>query len=316
MKIVAITKTFRGEEFALASLESIYPYVSKVIYVHSNTSWNGRIGNTVIHEVSKHPDPDHKIVHLKIDTEDQAVQYQAGYDCAMANYGYDFLMMVDTDEVWAKADIEKAIEHLKSNRAGQAFICKMWSYIKSPFFRVDPEDAGQPVVFIRKGFKIDGIRGFNLKKTLMDNVWIHHFCSVRKSLEEVWAKHEDSCGVENEPKVDKEFWIEQKWNKLPYSASLLPLANHAHSWQRVRVVDFGDLPEVLRSNDFVKSFKKYNFTQKFGINRKGSDFLDRMKDLNVPEGFGPRHPEWNIPSKKNRYLMAIGSWICLRRKKQ
>lgn len=307
MKIVAITKTFRGEEFALASLEAIYPYVSKVVYVHSNESWAGRTGNTVIHEISKHPDPERKIEHIKLNSRDQAAQYQAGYECAEAHYDYDYLMMVDTDEVWARADLEKAIQHLRSNQTAKAFTCNMWSYIKSPFFRVTPKDRLTPVVFIRKGCKIEGIRGCGLvPKFHMQDVWMHHFCSVRKSLDEVWAKHEDSCGVEKVPKVDKSFWIQQKWNKLPTSNNLLPLSNYAHHWESVRVIGIVDLPEVLRSSAFVKSFEKYNFTQKFGISKENEQIQERLNELKLPDGFGPGHPEWKIPSKRNRYLMAIG----------
>ncbi len=304
-KIVAIVKTFRGEEFALASLDSIYPYVSKVIYVHSNVSNNGRIGNTVIHEISKHPDPDQKIAHLKVDATKPDAQYEAGYDCAVTHYDHDFLMLVDTDHVWAKADIEKSIEILRNEQISKVFTCNAWNYIKSPFFRVEPKDTINPAVFIRKGSKIPRNGGIGLFSHYhMEDVWIHHFNSVRKSLEEVWAKHEDSS---NEKKVDKSFWIKQKWNKLPYSADLSPISSHAHTWKRVRVVDFEDLPEVLTNNEFVRQFKTYNFTQKYAKNKEKDETNDRLRALNVPEGFGPGHPQWNVPSKRNRYMMAIGA---------
>ena len=67
MKIVALYKTFSGNEFIEDSLNSIYNYVEKIVCVNSNISWSNSVGNTVHSKVmdwKNKYDIENKIINL------------------------------------------------------------------------------------------------------------------------------------------------------------------------------------------------------------------------------------------------------------
>jgi len=304
MKLISITKTFRGECLCIPSLESVYPYMHKMIYVHSNVSWQNKNGNTVaplIEQWKRDNDKHNKIMNVYYDTNSQIGQYEKALETAK-QFDYDFLMLVDTDEVWARKDIEAAIKFIDGDKEHMGFKSSMYSYVKSPFYRIVPYDMLSPVVFIRKGAGINGCRGsLTEKQVTIPGIEFHHFCSVRKSFTTVWDKHVASCAEENEPMVDRAEWINGVWNKLPNAFNLLPLKNHTANWKTAERIKIEQLPESMLGDKFTMSFQDYNFNvnykfSKFGINEKDgvvdydvviptikpleeiSEIIDRMKD--------------------------------------
>lgn len=261
-KIFAIYKTFRGEEFALESLMSIYPYVSGVLFVHQDIGWDGRTGNTVRSVVEKAYDPENKVFHLNLEgkhTQDEQYNAAIKWLNSPSNTGYkcdfDYLQLIDTDEVWDDENYQRVLEAINSGRE-ENYRCRMYDYIKSPFYQIEPVSPLRSMCFVHRSFvkpNALNIRGVLLPGTNLDNVLFHHFCSVRKNVEEVWAKHAASCGIEREPIEDKQEWIERVWNKLPDAINLLPLKNHNRQWRSVKAVSVDSLPPVLRSNALVLS---------------------------------------------------------------
>lgn len=260
-RIVVITKTFHGGEFAVESMESVYPYAHKMVYVHSDESWTGTMaGNNVaplIEEWARTRDTQGKIVNLKATGKSQVEQYAQGFDWIYQNVpDFDFIMYVDTDEVWDGAELEKATAYLQSS-AAQAFCARMVTYIKSPFFQISGEPLA-PVVFVRKGSNYSGVRGNGITdKFLMKDVTFHHFCSVRSSFEEVWKKHQASCACENVPLVDKQEFME-KWDKIPASKNLLPIGGSEHHWPSATLIPPTKLPRILQKNKLVRSWMNYH----------------------------------------------------------
>jgi hypothetical protein len=303
MKIFALCKTFRGEEFAYASLESIYKWVSGVLYVHQENGWDGREGNTVREIVKTFPDSENKIHHLDIEgkkTQNEQVDEGVVW-LEKHNIDYDYLMLIDTDEVWDDEGWKKAVLHIQNSKH-DFYTCMTHTFIKSPFYRVTPDAPIYPVVFVKRELVKTGgpmnIRGSGLTGVTrkMLDVYYWHFCSVRKSLTEVWEKHIASCGTENEPIVNKEEWIKEKWNKLPFSTDLLPLAKHKSNWHAVETITIEELPRAVRNTEIVQAWKRYPQTVNIRPLNK-----DDLRKAGLPENFGPSHPDWNIPSKKNRF---------------
>ena len=112
MRIIALYKTFSGEEFVEASIESIYNSVSEIVMVHSNVSWSGEKGNTVLPVVQRwaeEKDKKNKIINLVGDFRDQNAQYNHGLSFIRRKLGfYDFVLLIDTDEVWDRDNLYRA----------------------------------------------------------------------------------------------------------------------------------------------------------------------------------------------------------------
>lgn len=302
LRIVAIIKTFRGDEFAVASLESIYHHMTKIVYVHSNVSWTGQKGNTVaplIEAWKKQYDVADKIVNLYFDSADQNAQYQHALEYAKKHCQYDYKLLIDTDEVWDRQSIAAAIEHAAAHPERDGWYVNMHTYIKSPFYRIEPIDRCKPAVLIKKGLGINGVRGVMTPNSelLPHPIVMHHFCAVRKSLSLVWEKHTNSCSTEAEPMVPKEFWVKNVWNKLPNAEDLLPLKRHRSAWKRVRQVTLDELPEALRGDPFTLAFLNYPY-KVYGKPDVQQQTAESME-------FGPGHPDWTRkPFMRKKWLQA------------
>ena len=260
--IIAVYKLFQGEEFLESSIESIYPYVKKIICVSSSLSWTGKTGNTcrvLIEEWKRRFDIEDKIIKLDCKISEQAEQYQEAFTYLKKNdINYDFIMYIDSDEVWDAVMMEKAITYLDTVPA-QAFTAQMHTYIKSPFYRVKNEPLA-PVVFVRSGNDYSGVRGNGVKdKFFMDGVYFHHFCSVRKNLSTVWDKHITSCSSEKVPLENKQQWINEKWNGLPYTKNLLPISGGTVThWAEVEEITMNEFPQLLQRNKLIGAWEKFH----------------------------------------------------------
>lgn len=160
MNIVALYKTWQGEEFVEASIESVYPHVSKMVFVHSKVSWQGEEGNTVMPIVNRwrlQRDVGNKMFDIVGNFTDQNDQYNAGIDYIRhLEPDYDYIWLVDTDEVWEDKHFMQAKRAL--SRPGyttrfNVFTCSLFTYVKSIFYRIDPIEHCEPSVFITKNVK-------------------------------------------------------------------------------------------------------------------------------------------------------------------
>ena len=80
MTIVALYKTFRGKEFLVPSIQSIYNHCDYLVFVSSEIGWDGEAGNNTLEVVSAFPDPLNKIRIIKHDTTSQKEQYSKGME--------------------------------------------------------------------------------------------------------------------------------------------------------------------------------------------------------------------------------------------
>lgn len=266
MKIVSLTKTFSGNEFIIPAIESLYGFVDHFVFVNSNVSWNNETGNTVkpiVEDWQNKYDTENKIIHFDCNATTQKQQYDSGYNYIRENLDADWIMIFDTDEVWDFINIERAKHLLKTSHNYNAISCNMHTYIKSPFYRVEPPEYCKPTVFIRPIFYgLQGIRGNGVTPRLFcEDLFFHHFTYVRYNEDDVFKKVNTSLlgdceDVPNTTLVDMKKWKKEKWDKMPRAYNFHTTKNFEKSWHRLKVIKENDLPLSVQGSEIINQWKK------------------------------------------------------------
>lgn len=262
LKIVGLCKTFSGHEFVEAALEAVYPFLDKIVFVNSDISWLGKPGNTVrplIEQWQEENDSEEKIVHLNGSWKKQMDQYDIGYRFIRENYDCDWIFVFDTDEVWDKHNWELVTRTLAWDLWHIAVATRMKTYVKSPFFRIDGDPA-TPTSFIRPVTKeMIGIRGGESRpKLIMPNIFFHHFTFVREQEEDVFEKIRTSIQADSDEyfvtPIDLDWWIQEKWNKLPDAENFNVTIGYESTWRKVTVIKEDELPETVQGKPIIQRF--------------------------------------------------------------
>jgi glycosyltransferase involved in cell wall biosynthesis len=225
LKICALYKIYRGKEFLIESLQSIYNHVDKLVFVSSDTGWDDSHDNNTVELLEAWQginDIFKKIVIIKTSTNSQDRQYQIGMEY-IRSIGADWILLIDSDEVWDAPSWEKAQDQLwDASPEVNGFYASMHTYIKSPFYRVIGDRQVKPMVFVRPTIARFGIRGNGTTPSrYMTDVFVHHFALVRDSIEEVFWKMRTSIVGDKHafPLVDLDKWKTDVWDKIPGPAS-------------------------------------------------------------------------------------------------
>ena len=269
---VALCKTFRGSEWIMPMTMSIYPHVEKLVFVNSEVSWTGGRGNTckpVIKEMQRTMDPEHKIISLDLDTTDQFLQCEHGYQWILNHERPDFVLLADTDEIWNDADLIKAKDYIEKNPNYDAYRHNIYTYIKHPLYRIDPIECLQPVSFVNTYQPNLGtnFRACDMNFHVIPDVYFHHYVHVRKEFNTVLEKIITSHASEGDPYQDMSRWIPEVWNKLPHiegewaEKGFHPNAKFRHLWRGIRQITPEEMPRVLREHNFP-------ILEQFGIRTK------------------------------------------------
>lgn len=263
MNVVALYKTFSGPEFMEASLRGIFPWVNKVVCVHSNISWTGEEGNTVAPVVERLIQKNGStwedwIVNLYGDFKTQEEQYQFGIDWIHNNLEFELIMLIDTDEIWDDKNLELAFKKIKQYPDRDCFSTRLFSYVKSIFYRIDPIELCRPTVFLRPTVKkLQGARGWEQpNRALLHEVYFHHFTFVRFSEDDIRKKFLTSIAGDGEGAVgfSCDDWMDTKWKHLPYGELLHYQEQAKASWFRVKIVWKTELPLAILQDDTIMNF--------------------------------------------------------------
>lgn len=258
-KIVALYRTWKGEEFVCPSVESIYPYMTKIVFLNTNVNWANHYGkNTVlpvIEKWKKNNDKENKLVLVNKDISAQEEQFEFGMNYINTTLSPDYTMFIDTDEVWDSNNMERALLHLVApdSRRYTAFRCNMHTYVKSPFLRVHPPEPCKPVVFVNSkkvGGRVAGQRGCEIKDNkIMNDVVMHHFTLVRFNDNIIKEKIPLSNYADKAQAVDVGTWMSKVYSKLDGNAAPTNFhitATAAACWKSVVRVSLNQLPPVLQ----------------------------------------------------------------------
>jgi len=248
LKFCAFYKVFSGHEWLEASIRSVFQYVEKVIISSSELSWGGVGNNTCIKVVEELMRIIPNIDLIKCNTTDQKSQCEEGYRYIRDKYGPDYIMLVDSDEIWTDDAMAKAKRHIQFHQNYPAYRCNMFTYIKDKHYRVEPYEPLQPVVFIKSDVDYygDDARCCGIKPFYrMEDVFIHHFPYVRNNFTDILIKLINSHISEKQEHEPLDYWVSEKWCKLPDVKDFHPAIGFQNNWHSIKVVDDGDLPEVL-----------------------------------------------------------------------
>ena len=297
---IAIYKTFRGDEFLIPSIESIYPYCKKIVLVHCNKSWTGQEGNScadVVEEWLKTNDKQKKIISQRADISDQTEAYELAWKLAN-KHKHEWKMMIDTDEVWDNRNIRLLMRRIKNETCG-IVRTKTHYYVKSPEFQMYPQCPMTPVVMVRSDLKYTPIRLCTEPAyTVYWDVFYHHFSLVRRTLEECISK-QDACNTaENVDLIKWDRWIKLKWNMLPTNMC---------DGEQFRKILFSDLPETMKINPLTSElFERYHSDDDMSNLNIAAATLAKH---NLPADFSIRHEKYSVPSMRNRYKLAIAETL-------
>lgn len=265
MNIVAMYKTFSCYEFIEASIEAIYPYVSKIVMVDSNVNWLGEKGiNEVVPVVKAWEnkyDAERKIFHFQANIANQREQCNAGYQWIRSVLKPDWIMLPDTDEVFDKENMERLVYCIGHAVCFNSIHAAMSTFIKSPFYKVVPDEWCHPCVAVRPIHKnLSGTRGNQTGAAwLPADLRFCHYSYVRSNQEDVFKKirvteRGDQDDVPENRTVDIDKWRKEKWDKLPNCEDFHSTSGYAASWHKIKVVGMGEVPETLRDKPIIQQY--------------------------------------------------------------
>jgi hypothetical protein len=277
MNIVALCKTFRGQEWIKPMTMSIYPYIKNIVFINSEISWTGRQGNLckdhILELMQTLPDGKNgKIISLDHDTIDQFEQCMVGYNYIKENLEADIVMLIDTDEVWNDHDLQVCIDYIKRHPNHSTYKNNVYTYIKSPLYRVSPPEPLEPVSFVQVDLPDLGkhARACDLPTQLIldegdenKRLFYHHYVYVRDEFNTVLEKIITSHASEHRYYQDMGVWIPEVWNSLPYiqghwKEGFHPAIGFKVNWKDLDKIKRSQMPRVLRENNFP-------ILRKFGI---------------------------------------------------
>lgn len=259
-KPIALCKAWCGNEFVTAAIESIYHHVDKIVFVHSKISWCGEQGNdvrTVVEEWAKAHDNEQKVINLDFTNQDQYKQYLHGIEYITKNFNNEFILFFDTDEVHEPEQLKGTIEFANERPEYNAFCMGMHTYIKSPFYRIDPPENLKPVVLYRvKSGAFLGCRGCATPNQVQVTSKFHHFTYVRKSEEALFTKIDNIYEAEKDAygHVDLDVWKRDKWDKLPDAKDFHTAEGYQGNWKGIKIIELKDLPASTRELQIVREW--------------------------------------------------------------
>lgn len=264
--LVACYKAYRGGEWLNASLESISKQCAGAVIALSDQPWKGAIP---LADGSYPPEnctepltkfrqrhPEFKIVTVRTPANTHSnQQYRLGMECIAKSFGKDCgVLIVDTDEVWNEADLLTLRQTMSNNHNALCFRSAIWTYLRSPLWRVTPQESARVVVGLAnpdlptgKSRMADVYSLYPRNKIVDVPCNFHHFGYVRLDPEEITSKLANSTTQDQVPTRPQ--WKEIVWDTLPEGTNLHPQVGFEKCWGGVTEINIDDLPQSVPSED-------------------------------------------------------------------
>jgi hypothetical protein len=218
-KIVAQYKLFFGDEWLEASVDSIAPYVYKILFVVSDLAWGDEIENKKIEGDNlepiflklkeKYPG---KIIVYRGSWNKQVEHVQAGLDFIKQNIQEaSHCLYIDGDEVYMPKQIKKLIRLSKNPKYfNSAIRINYNTYFKSIYYRVTPSKGPYSLTLFPLRYYIYYINERNVSAGIKEfpNIYFEHYSYIRINEKKIQEKLKTHIAG-NEPILDN--WYERVW---------------------------------------------------------------------------------------------------------
>jgi hypothetical protein len=262
--LVACYKAYRGGEWFEASLESVIGNCSGAVVISTSEPWRGLPGtenrNTgnlpencrapLTRFRERHPTFPMAIVDVN-GRHNSDTQYLVGLSVIKSLFGNEVgVLVIDTDEVWDSAALTSLREEMTNDRESHYFRSGIWSYIRSPLYRVHPQEKARVVVGLSSASveigdsRFSNIRGRKIKDL---SISFHHMGYVRLDPEEIVLKLGNTASQDGvSARVG---WKQKVWDHLPGGVNVHPAVMSEHCWSGVAEIDTSELPTAATDSD-------------------------------------------------------------------
>ncbi len=162
--LVAIILALREEPFIVPCIRAIYPVVERIVLITAyDQTLRGDIvsPDKTLQKALEFPDPDRKIFILvtRHFTGTPAITEDIMRNYAMQTQPEaDYYLIVDADEIHETARLQKARAIVAQSQPAWARI-PSHTYFKKWNYRVVSKDFYTPIVFLRRGYRLESERG-------------------------------------------------------------------------------------------------------------------------------------------------------------
>ncbi|HGJ63828.1 TPA: hypothetical protein ENS27_00400 [bacterium] len=249
-KIVAQYKLFFGDEWLEVSVDSIAPYMYKILLVVSDIPWgknNNIIGDNLEPVIKKIKNKyGKKILIINGSWDKQIDHVKEGLEYIKKNIPEaSHCLYVDSDEIYKKETIEKIVKICRSFKSfNSAIKINYNTYFKTIYYKISPIKYPTALVLfpIRKWITYRDARNVNAKIEYHYNLFYEHPAYVRISDEKMKMKIE--AHRETEPIIGD--WFNTVWMKWsPDTRNFHPTI--PDMWESVVPVDESELPQHMVS---------------------------------------------------------------------
>lgn len=233
MKLGAAIPILNEWRFLPAVTGQLLQVVDRVVLMRGRRSQSG----APVHRLLPVPRLDPRIELLEGDWGSESATRNAGMDhlddC-------DYVFMIDSDEILLDSDLRMLVEMCRTGTHA-AIAVKLYTYWKTPEFRIEPPENGTIKMVLRGDVRVVGVREIR-EPHATSEAWCRHLSYVRTD-EEVQEKMRLS-GHAREFRPD---WYEQVWRAWDRDHELENLHPvHPAAYRKAVRVPDPDLAATLR----------------------------------------------------------------------
>lgn len=255
-KVIVFCRAFYGDEWMRLALKSVEPYVDKILIITSDKSWGNSIDKPddidgVYNELKKESD---KYCKYKGEWDSQVEQQNDALNFIREHHKEcTHLLFLDTDEIYEEKELLKLMKLIKSRATfNQGIRVKMYTYIKSVYYRVYPQEVYMPIAIIpiRDYIRFSDVRQTTTCPIHNSNVNMHHFSLVRKSDERIKVKFNNRA--KSYKRVEQ--WYENYYENFNVTMkNFHPIKGNENQWAEIEIVKDHQLPKGV-----VEEYKKWH----------------------------------------------------------
>lgn len=164
-KIIVHCLVRNEENFIWYALNSVLPYVDKLLV------WDTGSDDKTVEIIKSIKDSKISFKEVGVVNQDSFTDIRNKMLSETDKDKFDWLMLLDGDEVWPERSIKKVIKNIEDNQDTQAFFVKTYNVVGDIYHR-QPDSAGKYHIKDKKGHL--SVRFINLKKIPNLNVSLPH----------------------------------------------------------------------------------------------------------------------------------------------